>query len=221
MRNSLFSALALTFLLAVGTLPASARDKLPPQGKDYDFLVLALTWSPSYCEIEGRDANRQQCGEGRDLGFIVHGLWPQFERGWPEYCRGNGPNRVPNTLVRQYLDIMPSAGLMGHQWRKHGSCTGLGQSDYFQLVRAAYERITLPQQFAAISDDINIAPDKVEADFLSTNPGMAKDGIAVTCNRQHLSEVRICLTPDLDFRSCPQIDARGCRLPSAAMPAPG
>ena len=182
---------------------------------------LALAWSPSYCESEGENADRRQCAEGRELGFVVHGLWPQFERGWPEYCRANGPNRVPNALVRQYLDIMPSAGLIGHQWRKHGSCTGLDQSGYFRLVRAARERIAIPERFDAFSDDIAISPGKVEAEFIAANPGMRSDGVAVSCDRRHLSEVRICLTGNLEFRSCPEIDARGCRLPQAAMPAPG
>lgn len=220
MRRLALAPIALTLLLCACAPSASGEDK-PPKGEGYDFLVLALTWSPSYCEIEGKAANRQQCGEGQDLGFVVHGLWPQFENGWPQYCNGNGPNRVPNALVRQYLDIMPSAGLMGHQWRKHGSCTGLDQNDYFRLVREARERIAIPGRFDALSSDLIIAPDQVEAAFLEANPGMRSDGIAVSCERQHLAEVRICLNHDLDFRSCPRVDASSCRLPSAAMPAPG
>lgn len=220
MRCAFFAPLVLTILLAA-CAPSASGDDAPPRGEGYDFLVLALTWSPSYCEIEGADANRQQCAQGRDLGFVVHGLWPQFEKGWPEYCHGDGPGRVPDALVRQYLDILPSAGLMGHQWRKHGSCTGLDQIDYFRLVRAARERVVIPDRFDVLADDLNISPDKVEADFVGANPGMRADGVAVSCERRHLSEVRICLTGDLEFRPCPEIDARGCRLPRAAMPAPG
>lgn len=225
MRRAIFAPLALillplTFLLGACAPSVSGQDTLP-RGEGYDFLVLALTWSPSYCEIEGEDANRQQCANGRDLGFVVHGLWPQFESGWPEYCQGNGPNRVPNALVRQYLDLMPSAGLMGHQWRKHGSCTGLDQDDYFRLVRAARERIAIPDRFGSLPQDIAVSPEKVETEFVAANPGMRADGIAVSCERRHLSEVRICLNNDLEFRSCPEIDVRGCRLPQATMPAPG
>lgn len=212
--------LILTALLAACAPSASGEDA-PPRGEGYDFLVLALTWSPSYCETEGENANRQQCADGRDLGFVVHGLWPQFESGWPEFCAHEGPNRVPDSLVRQYLDIMPSAGLMGHQWRKHGSCTGLDQRDYFRLVRAAHERVAVPERFEAPPRARGIAPESVEAAFLAANPGMKADGIAVSCDGRHLSEVRICLTNDLEFRSCREIDARGCRLPQAAMPAPG
>lgn len=216
-----FVAWLMLPLLLSACAPSSSADDAIPQGTGYDFLVLALTWSPSYCAIEGKDANRQQCAEGRDLGFIVHGLWPQFEKGWPEFCASSGPGRVPNELVRQYLDIMPSAGLMGHQWRKHGSCTGLSQSDYFRLLRMARQRITIPDRFDLLADDIDIAPARLEAVFLADNPGMQADGIAVTCSDRHVSEVRICLTSDLEFRSCRQIDARSCNLATATMPAPG
>lgn len=218
MRRSLFVTLAL-LLGACG--PSTSAGDVLPHGTGYDFLVLALSWSPSYCEIEGEGANRQQCRQGNDLGFVVHGLWPQFESGWPEYCTGNGSNRVPNALVQQYLDIMPSAGLMGHQWRKHGSCTGLNQSDYFRLVRAAHKRITIPEHFVSLADDTDIAPARLEAAFIAANPGLQTDGIATACNGRHLSEIRICMTGTLDFRACPQVDARDCRLTTATMPAPG
>ncbi len=207
--------------LFVACAPSASGDGASPHGDGYDYLVLALTWSPSYCEIEGDDANRRQCADGRDLGFVVHGLWPQFESGWPEFCAHRGSDRVPRELARRYEDIMPSVGLMGHQWRKHGSCTGVGQEDYFRMVRAAHERVTIPDRFESPADDIRVSPDAVEAAFLSANPGMKADGIAVACGERHLSEVRICLTKDMEFRSCPEVDARACRLPQAAMPAPG
>ena len=206
--------------LACGCAPSASENSALPKGEGYDFFVLSLTWSPSYCEIEGDDANRQQCADGRELGFVVHGLWPQFEDGWPEFCAHDGPNRVPNALVGQYLDIMPSAGLMGHQWRKHGSCMGVSQEDYFRLVRAARQRIAIPPQYESPAKDASVAPDAVEAAFLAANPGMSAGGIAVSCDGRHLAEVRICLTRDMEFRGCREVDARACRLKQAAMPAP-
>lgn len=168
--------------------------------------------------MEGADANRQQCGARRPHGFVVHGLWPQFEQDWPEFCASDEPARVPNALVDEMLDLMPSAGLIGHQWRKHGSCTSLSQRDYFRLVREAWERVSIPRQFANLSDRITIPPDDAEGAFLSANPGLRADGIAIACQERFLSEVRICLTKDLEFRSCPQVDARACRMSRAIMP---
>lgn len=218
MRRALWPLFLASLLMACAP-PASGDGKLP-RGEGYDFFVLALTWSPSHCEVEGGGADRRQCARGRELGFVVHGLWPQFERGWPEFCAHDGPGRVPQELARQYLDLMPSAGLMGHQWRKHGSCAGVSQQDYFRLVRAARERVAIPRRYEDVESDARVAPQAVEEAFLAANPGMTADGIAVACSGRHLSEVRICLSKDMEFRSCPAVDARACRLPQAAMPAP-
>lgn len=182
--------------------------------------MLSLSWSPSYCEIEGADANRQQCNSGRRHGFVVHGLWPQFERGWPEFCDSSEPERVPNDLVSKTIDIMPSAGLIGHQWRKHGSCTGMSQADYFMVVRDAWNRMTIPDRFHNTRSDVTIDPDEVEAAFIEANPGLRSDGFATSCSGRYVSEVRICLDKALDFRSCDEIDQRACSIDDAAMPAP-
>jgi ribonuclease T2 len=43
-------------------------------------------------------------------------------------------------------------------------------------------------------------------------------GIALTCNRKRLSEVRICMSKDLEFRDCPEIDRQACPLDQVTMP---
>lgn len=190
-----------------------------PIGSGFDFYVLALSWSPSYCLAEGEDANRQQCNEDADFAFIVHGLWPQFESGYPEYCSTREPERVPERLGRGLLDIMPSMGLIGHQWRKHGSCSGLNHSDYFATTRAAFERVEIPADFTKASRGRDVDPDQVETEFRAANSGLKADGIAVTCDRSRLREVRICLSKDLNFTSCREVDRKSCRLDSAFLPS--
>lgn len=197
----------------------SAATRLPT-GSGFDFWVLSLSWSPTYCEIEGENASRQQCASGRNLGFVVHGLWPQFESGWPEFCASSEPDRVPDSLVRDYLDIIPSAGLIGHQWRKHGTCSGLDQRGYLATTRAARQRVALPAALSSPESDIRIGADEVEAAFIEVNAGMQGTGIAVTCEAGLIDEVRICMTPSLEFRSCPEVDVRACRAAAARMPAP-
>lgn len=214
------AAALLAALMAVACRPEPAGSA-PPSGDGYDFYVLSLSWSPTYCEAEGEEASRQQCGSRRPLGFVVHGLWPQFERGWPEFCDSGEPERVPDRLVGTLLDLMPSAGLIGHQWRKHGSCTGMSQTDYFDVVRRAREAIEIPSRFEAPAGRVAIDPHEAEDAFLDANPGLPADGIAVTCRERYLSEVRICMAKDLTFRSCAEIDARSCSIPRATMPATG
>ena len=45
-----------------------------------------------------------------------------------------------------------------------------------------------------------------------------RGGVAVTCSSTHLSEVRICLSRDLKFRECQEIDRRACRRERLVMP---
>ena len=199
----------LLVLLGLAAHPAGAED--------FDFYVLSLSWSPSYCEAEGDDANHQQCAAGRPYAFVVHGLWPQFERGFPENCPTDDRD-VPNATLRTLYDIMPSAGLIRHQWRKHGSCSGLGQDDYFAVLRAARETVVVPARFRRLDGYLTLDPDEAETAFLKANPSLQEDAIAVTCDRRYLREVRICMTKDLEFRPCPEIDRRDCRLSKVVMP---
>lgn len=193
-----------------------------PQGTGFDFYVLALSWSPSYCLNEGRGREaRTQCGDDVAYGFIVHGLWPQFDNGYPEYCSPRDSDRVPGRLGRSVMDLTPSMGLIGHMWRKHGSCSGLSQSDYFEVMRSARERVSVPDGFANATGPRSVSPAEVETRFIESNPGLAPDAIATVCSNGQLREVRICLTKNLAFRPCPQVDQSGCRSGSISVPPPG
>jgi ribonuclease T2 len=186
-----------------------------PRDAGFDFYVLSLSWSPGYCEAEGEDANRRQCS--RPLGFVVHGLWPQFERGYPENCPTSDPD-IPSEAMSELTRLIPSAGLVRHQWRKHGSCSGLSRRDYFDAVGAAWTRVRIPPGLQRVAERRSAAPVAIEAEFLAANPGMTAAGIAVTCGDGLLREVRICMTKALEFRSCPEVDARGCRASSVTIP---
>lgn len=235
MRRLLLAALAAVLLAAcsqesekppsdarpnapiVQTVPSGAAVPSAPLGAGFDFYVLSLSWSPSYCEAEGQDANHQQCDRGRPYAFVVHGLWPQFQRGFPENCPVEERD-VPNSTLRALYDIMPSAGLIRHQWRKHGSCSGLSQEDYFAVLRAARESVSIPARFRHLDGYLTIDPDEAEKAFVSANPTLRADAVAVTCDQRYLREVRICMTKDLKFRSCPEVDRRDCRLSKVVMP---
>src|SRR5690606_30788812 len=154
---------------ATASVPAG-KPPVAASGSGFDFYVLSLSWSPTFCAEQGLDAPNLQCGADRDFAFIVHGLWPQFERGWPEFCDSGEPGRVPDALARTLRDIMPSPGLVGHQWRKHGTCTGLSQRDFLTAIREAYESVTIPGAYASAGKSVRADPDAVEADFLQSNP---------------------------------------------------
>lgn len=199
--------------------PAAPRERTAAQGSGFDFYVLSLSWSATWCQSAKGDSSDSQCDTRRRSGYVVHGLWPQNERGYPEFCASREPQRVPDQIGRPLLDIMPSMGLIGHQWRKHGSCSGLSQKDYFNLVREARNAVTIP---AALDtpDRARTSPvADLETAFIRANPGMKADGIAATCSGRKLEEVRICLTRDLKFRSCAEVDRQGCRAATLEIPS--
>lgn len=189
-----------------------------PKPSGFDFYVLSLSWSPSYCASSEGASNRQQCGTNRRYGFVMHGLWPQNENGYPQFCTSNEPERVPDALGRSMFDIMPSMGLIGHQWRKHGSCSGLSQKDYFAATRAAFETVKLPPTISQGQNNQTISADGLEKAFIAANPGMSQQGISISCDAGRFEEVRICLTHDLQFRSCQQVDRQGCQTKQMTIP---
>lgn len=185
---------------------------------DFDFYVLALSWSPTFCLGEAAGRNREQCGDGKSFGFVVHGLWPQYERGYPESCPTGEGDRVPARLGRSLMDIMPGMGLIGHQWRKHGSCSGLGMEDYFKLVRQASEIVRIPAQFSRQDAETRTSPEGIESAFIQSNPGLTRSAVAVTCDRDRIDEVRICLDTSLAFRACQEVDRNSCRRTDVTVP---
>lgn len=189
------------------------------QARDFDFYVLSLSWSPSWCAANDRDGSTTQCNGRRPYTFIAHGLWPQYERGWPEYCPSREPERVPQSLAGTLYDIIPSAGLAGHEWRKHGTCSGLTQRAYFEAVRAAYRKVRLPPVVFDGRMQRRLAVDEIEALFIRANPGLRRDGISVGCDGGPLSEIRICMTKSLAFRACEEVDRKSCRARIVTLPA--
>ena len=212
--------IVLSFLLAIG--PARADDVLPKglaRGTGFDFYVLALSWSPSWCARSDPGARSIQCDVDADNRFIVHGLWPQFERGYPEWC-DKAERDVPRRYEDALLPIMPSRKLVQRQWDKHGACTGLRQAAYFATLAHAWKRVTIPAKLAELTRTTRIPPDEIEALFALANPGLSEAGIAVQCSRGRLNEVRICLTKELEFRQCQEVDRRGCTGGALDVPAP-
>jgi len=186
----------------------------------FDFYVLALSWSPTFCEASrernGGRSNHQQCGE-RPYAFVVHGLWPQYERGYPRDCQVPAP-RLNRNIVNSMLDLMPSPRLVFNEWDKHGTCTGLSGQQYFDLVRKARETVKIPEPFHDLTEYQMVTPEQVEQEFVKANPGLTQDGLSVTCDRRRLREVRICMTKDLQFRDCAEVNRRACRNEKVVMP---
>jgi ribonuclease T2 len=212
---------AVLILLALLTLAtsAAARHRKSSDGEPgtFDYYLLSLSWSPAFCLS---DPEASECNGPRRFGFIVHGLWPQYEKGWPENC--NAHEQVPDGVVSGISDIMPARGLIYHEWSADGTCSGLGPADFFALVRRAYAGITVPASLSGTSHEIQQSPGAIAVEFLRANPRFSAQSIVVTCSRQdapRLREVHICLDRDLGPRACSADAARGaCRAATLIVP---
>ncbi|WP_432817196.1 ribonuclease T2 family protein [Sulfitobacter sp. JB4-11] len=203
--------LILALLVAASGLPAAAQED---KAGVFDYYVVSLSWSPNWCAIEGDARNSPQCDSGSGHGWILHGLWPQYHKGYPDFCQTS--ERPPSRrMTREMADIMGTPGLAWHQWRKHGSCTGLSAPAYYDLSRDAYARITRPAVFRKLDRDVTLPAAVVEEAFLKANPDMERDGVTVTCRDGHIQEVRICMSKNLDPVPCGQDVVRDCRMTDA------
>ena len=206
------------FLAAASPAPAGFSDR----PGDFDYYVLALSWSPTYCL--GGDGSRQddpQCSAKRPYGFVVHGLWPQYEKGWPESCNINGSPRVPSDLRQSMLDIMPSERLISHEYQKHGTCSGLSAKGYFDLTRRLYQSVKVPPKYAGLTRELQVTIPELKRDLLAANPQLRPDMLFIDCERGgRLREVRICFSIDGKPASCGrnEVQDRMCRASPVSMP---
>lgn len=172
----------------------------------FDYYALVLSWSPTYCGgLRGDDYEPQCHAEGRrPYAFVLHGLWPQYERGYPESCRTRERPYVPRPVINGMLDIMPSPRLVIHEFRKHGTCTGLEPAAYYDLARRLYGKINIPARFVSPTAPFFVGPGDVVDEFVAANPGLKPEMLAVECrgSGNRLREVRICFSREGEFRAC-------------------
>ncbi len=209
---------AVAFVMAVAsTFAQDARQNEPGQ---FDFYVLSLSWSPSFCaaaaERRGARGAGLQCG-ARPYSFIVHGLWPQYEKGFPEYCQVPAP-RLDRGIVSSMLDLMPAPRLIFNEWDRHGTCAGLSPRAYFDTVRKARAVVKIPPEYVDPQQPLNVTPAAVVEAFVKANPQLPRNGIAIGCDKRRLREVRLCLSKDLKFRACAAVARRSCRRDQLIMP---
>jgi ribonuclease T2 len=206
--HPLLTALAAATFIGLAQ-PAAAGDR----AGDFDLYVLSLSWTPAACA--SGEADGAECSKPR--GFLVHGFWPEYETGYPQYCDTSEATFVPRDILDGVADVIPSRGLAGYQWRKHGVCAGLSAGDYFALMHKAAKKIQTPLVLTPGNIPGSIAPAKIEAAFVSANAGLTTQGMSVRCASNTLTEVRICFTKDLAFRPCDDVNRDTCRATSISV----
>jgi ribonuclease T2 len=207
-------------VLVAAASAVSSQELRQNEAGQFDFYVLSLSWSPSFCEAAAERRNTGtpalQCG-ARPYSFVVHGLWPQYVKGFPEFCQVPSP-RLNRGIVSSMLDLMPAVHLIFNEWDKHGTCSGLAPRAYFDTVRKARAVVKIPLEYIDLQKPLSVTPAAVEEAFMKANPGLAENGLAIECDKKRLTEVRICLTKELQFRDCAEIARRSCRREQLLMP---
>lgn len=188
----------------------------------FDYFVLVLSWAPSFCNSHPDQDDTRECSDtNRPYSFIVHGLWPEYQKGWPQFC-DTDTQPVPEHIVNAMIDIMPSEQLIQHEWLKHGTCSNLDQQTYFNTIRTLFSHIRIPQRYVSLENPITISPEQLKQDFMDVNPLLNESMIYVKCKsrstRKNLKSVKICFNKSGVPRACGQNET-SCKADCITMPA--
>ena len=175
-----------------------SRANSEAQAGQFDYYLLSLSWAPTYCLTHADDG--AECA-GKGYGFVVHGLWPQYDSGgYPENC--STQFELSDAAASKGRALYPSEHLMQHEWQEHGSCSGFDARRYFDTVDRATSAVKIPAVLEAPQTDRSLTAAQIAELFHSANPQMPEHSLTVACSRRSLSEVRVCLTKELSVRSC-------------------
>ncbi|MGH8820011.1 MAG: ribonuclease T2 family protein [Rhodoferax sp.] len=175
--------------------------------------MLSLSWSPQYCANRADDP---QC-LSRNYGFVVHGLWPQNRRGYPERCDEGGT--VSHQMIERMLPLMPSPSLIRHEWRTHGTCSGMDMETYFLTIEQVRRDLAIPAAYANPTQYLNTSVDAIQDAFVRANPGLRPEDITIACSGRYLKEVRICYDKSFKYTTCGSDQRNHCRREAVLRPS--
>jgi len=171
----------------------------------FDFYLMVMTWHAAFCaDGHGRD---QECRVPAPRPLVIHGLWPERlePRTYPHDC--NAPRlRLDQAITDSLREYMPgmAVGLHEHEWREHGSCSGLDADAYFTqayLLARDLDTAMERQLTTRAGDEITAAQMRAAAD--AATPGLGatftlhcrtlRDAPPALRNRPFLVEIRQCV----------------------------
>lgn len=206
-----FAGLATVAWLLAMTQPGQAQQRSRGKAGEFDYYVTSLSWSPQYCAGKTNlPPSDPQCGTGRNYAFVLHGLWPQYNKGWPQFCASASP--VPQALIDQMLAIMPSAKLIQHEWDKHGTCDGATVEAYFAKAVKAFQAVKIPPALVRPDKPVTMTAAAIRQAFIEAGtPGLAAQSLVIGCSGRYVSEVRVCMDKSLSPMACTGNPQDSCR----------
>jgi ribonuclease T2 len=174
--------------------------RIPNTPGDFDFYVMSLSWSPDFC---ASNDDPQQCSIGKKLAFVLHGLWPQYNRGYPADC---STVPLPKDAQQTFPNLFPSSKLYTHEWDKHGTCSGLKPQDYLALAKTVKESIAIPAAYRSPAKAFRTTVDELKTAFVAANSALSEDVLAVQCSGsgRYLQELRVCFSREGQPIACSQ-----------------
>lgn len=157
--------LAVVLLLALAgptrALALDANEEASVDNPVVDFWVYSVTWQPTFCLMRPDTPGCDQAPQR----LLSHGIWPysksneNFSNRHPQFCTSSPScNKDACTMneeqIEQVLANAPLRGLVtkepkgmfAHEWRKHGTCSGVTMTEYFQAL------VDLRQKVVVIKD---------------------------------------------------------------------
>ncbi len=181
-----------------------ARPAANSQPGAFDFYLLTLSWSPEFCATH---PSSSECGS--HPGFVVHGMWPQNDDGtYPENCSTAAGPANP----QQYLSLIPTVSLIEHEWTTHGTCSGLAPDAYFTAIGTAFHAVRIPAIFVNGRPPAMMTPSAIIGEFAAANPSWPQGGIALSCGKNYLTAVEVCLSKTLAPEACQNVHTCGATV---------
>ena len=215
--------------VAAATKPAAATltDTAP---KPFDYYLLNLSWSPEFCATH---TTAPECAV--HPAFVLHGLWPQNNT--PANTPANSQNQSRNNSRRnagpylencsdapgprnppEYADIYPDQGFLQHEWRTHGTCSGLTPDAYFTAARTAFHSVAIPPKLTQLTTHISLPPYEILGLFTTANPTIPRESLALSCGNNYLTAIEVCL--DKSLHPTPCVNVKSCRAQTVRIPPP-
>jgi ribonuclease T2 len=151
------STILLCAVLLISIAFISCQDEC--NGNDYgsagqfDFYVLAQSWPAEFCFSHQSYPGCQHPTAWQQTNLTMHGLWPNYNQmqggnhDWPQCCQSTYGSSITSSEMNPILSALQtywpseqnpnpngdwSNSLWQHEWGKHGTCSGLPVTKYFQ-----------------------------------------------------------------------------------------
>ena len=203
-RHARAAALLLAGLLCGAVQGAPRHQRSEGEPGRFDYYAVALSWSPAFCATHD-DPN--QCAPGRQAGFVLHGLWPQYEKGYPSSC---STERLTERDIARYAPLYPSPKMIGHEWSKHGTCSGLNPAAYFDLSAKLREQLRIPAPYQKPAQPLRTTYGEFTGAFKAANPRLPDNAVLPFCGAggRFLNEIHACYDKSGSAMACGAAEIR-------------